>query len=367
MADDTNIKYRDIFRMLRSEILAGKYDHVLRLPSENQLVRRFNASRSTMIRVMLELQKYGLVERRRGSGTYLSPMARNSTGCLGLIVPGHRNVEIFTPICAEIARVSREAGYTTLFGDVSSSNPLERVRQAQALAADYASRRVSGVFFEPIELLPDSTELSLEILSILNGNHIPVVLLDRDVVSAKGRSQYDLVGINNIRAGRTLAAHIIEQEARHICFFMPPHSAPTIFQRCEGVAMAVRGAGIPWRDTNVCVAFPDDADAVRRLFRKGVAPDALICGNDRTAARLLQTLTGIGKRVPQDTMLAGFDDVSCAQLLSPPLTTMRQPCEAIAAVAVRTLLERIYDPTLPPREINLEATLVVRKSTKGQV
>ena len=359
-------KYMEIFRTLRGEILAGKYDNALHLPSENQLVRRFGASRSTMIRVMLELQKYGLVERRRGSGTYLSLMARNSTGSLGLIVPGHRNVEIFTPICAEIARVSREAGYTILFGDVSSPDPLERVRQAQALASDYASRHVSGVFFEPIELLPDSDELSLEILSILNGNRIPVVLLDRDVVSAKGRSQYDLVGINNVRAGRTLAAHVIAQGARNVRFFMPPHSAPTIFQRREGVAAELIDAGLAWRDSSTCIALPDDADAVRRIFRRGSPPDAFICGNDRTAARLLQTLSAIGKRVPNDVMLAGFDDVSCAQLLSPPLTTMRQPCEDIAAVAVRTLLERIGNHALPPREISLEATLVVRESTKGQ-
>ena len=105
---------------------------------------------------------------------------------------------------------------------------------------------------------------------------------------------------------------------------------------------------------------------MRALFRGRKAPDAFICGNDRTAARLLQTLGAIGKQVPRDVLLAGFDDVACAQLLSPPLTTMRQPCEEIAAVAVRTLLERIRAPSLPSREIDLEATLVVRESTKGK-
>ncbi|MBQ7189395.1 MAG: GntR family transcriptional regulator [Kiritimatiellae bacterium] len=359
-----NPKYREIFRTLRNEILAGKYDNAQHLPSENQLVRRFGASRSTMIRVMLELQKYGLVERRRGSGTYLSPMARNSTGCLGLIIPGHRNVEIFAPICAEIARVSREEGYTILFGDASSSDPMERVRQAQALAADYARRHVAGVFFEPIELCPDSRELSQEILSILNESHIPVVLLDRDIVSAESRSGYDLVGIGNIRAGRTLADHLISQGARDIRFFMPPHSAPTIFQRCEGVAASVSDAGLPWNREKICIALPEDVERVRRLFRKGKSPDALVCGNDRTAARLLQTLGVLGKRVPDDVMLCGFDDVACARLLSPPLTSMRQPCEEIAAVAVRTLLERIRTPSLPIREICLEAKLVPRDSTK---
>ncbi|MBR0506219.1 MAG: LacI family DNA-binding transcriptional regulator, partial [Kiritimatiellae bacterium] len=240
------------------------------------------------------------------------------------------------------------------------------VRQAQALAADYASRHVDGVFFEPIELLPGSYELSQEILSILTDRKIPVVLLDRDIVSSERRSGYDLVGINNMRAGQTLAAHVIAQGARDIRFFMPPHSAPTIHLRCQGVALAMAGAGLPWRSYSTCIASPDDVDTVRALFRGRKAPDAFICGNDRTAARLLQTLGAIGKQVPRDVLLAGFDDVACAQLLSPPLTTMRQPCEEIAAVAVRTLLERIRAPSLPSREIDLEATLVVRESTKGK-
>ncbi len=83
----------------------------------------------------------------------------------------------------------------------------------------------------------------------------------------------------------------------------------------------------------------------------------------REAFRMLRGEILAGKydnalRLPSENQLA--------QLLSPPLTTMRQPCEAIAAMAVRTLLERIGAPSLPPREISLEATLVVRESTKGQ-
>ena len=77
--------------------------------------------------------------------------------------------------------------------------------------------------------------------------------------------------------------------------------------------------------------FKRDSFTCQYCGRK--APDAFICGNDHTAARLLQTLGAIGKQVPRDVLLAGFDDVACAQLLSPPLTTMRQPCEEIAAVA----------------------------------
>ena len=53
-----------------------------------------------------------------------------------------------------------------------------------------------------------------------------------------------------------------------------------------------------------------------------------------------------------------------AREMTPPLTTIHQPCADLAAVAFRKLMERIANPDLPPREILLDAPLVVRESTK---
>ena len=61
--------------------------------------------------------------------------------------------------------------------------------------------------------------------------------------------------------------------------------------------------------------------------------------------------------------LAGFDDVRHSTLLPVPLTTMRLPCRELGMVAVRTMLERIREPDMPPRQIILDARLVVRRST----
>ena len=71
----------------------------------------------------------------------------------------------------------------------------------------------------------------------------------------------------------------------------------------------------------------------------------------------------LGKRVPEDIMLAGFDDVQFASVMTPQLTTIHQPCDDIASMAFKALQERIADLSLPPREIFLPAPLVVRKST----
>ena len=78
---------------------------------------------------------------------------------------------------------------------------------------------------------------------------------------------------------------------------------------------------------------------------------------------MLASLGALGKRVPQDVLLAGFDDVNFARFVSPGLTTMHQPCTEIGRTAYETLLARVRDPDSPPRTISFSAPLVVRAST----
>ncbi|QNI35685.1 substrate-binding domain-containing protein [Edaphobacter albus] len=87
------------------------------------------------------------------------------------------------------------------------------------------------------------------------------------------------------------------------------------------------------------------------------------CANDQTAALLLRTLNTLGVGVPSQLLVAGFDDVQYATLLSVPLTTIRQPCREIARAATLALIERIADPAIPAREILLPVELIVRTST----
>lgn len=355
-------KHQYVFETLRREILAGAFGRSGHFPSESQLVGRFGISRPTVVRVMQKLSSVGLIVRRKGAGTYVSKTARNLTGRLGMIFPGHPQTEIFTVICAEIARRCQQEGYTLLFGDASARDAGLRLRMVRELAAKYVADHVAGVFLEPLELVPGSSAFTQEIISYLDSAQIPVVLLDRDIVLPPQRSAYDLVGIDNANAGLLLAQHLLAAGARNVFFFQNPDSAPTILHRVHGVAVAVAEAGRPWSPAHVVVASPDDASAVRRMLAR--RPDAVVCGNDLTAARLLQTLQSLGRRVPEDILLAGFDDVRYASLMNPPLTTIRQPCADIAQVAVRTLLERIRDRNLPPRQILLPTELVKRQSTE---
>src|ERR1051326_5078331 len=94
-----NHKYRQILEKLQDDIVSGHYKPGKRLPSEAELVRRFGASRMTVFRAMHELQALGLVIRRVGSGTYVSPNPRAGSHVFGLLIPELGQTEIFEAIC----------------------------------------------------------------------------------------------------------------------------------------------------------------------------------------------------------------------------------------------------------------------------
>lgn len=358
-------KFEAILEAIRKEIADGKYDSGQRLPTEAQLVARFGVSRPTVARALRELQNDGVVERRAGSGTYLKVGAARDAGLLGLIVPSLGNTEIFDPICAEIARQAHLTHYALLWSGSWPDDPVARARQAEDLCHRYIREKVSGVFFAPVELLPQDESVNQRIATALDEAGIPVVLLDRDMYKFPRRSRYDLVGIDNFAAGFDLTRHLIGLECRHISFVELPHSAATVDLRIAGWREAMVRAGLPCGPDRVFAGDVEREEFVRQVLSRGQT-EAIICANDMTAATLMQTLGRLGRRVPDDVRLVGFDDLRYASLLAVPLTTMHQPCEAIGQAAVEAMRERIRNPQMARREILLDATLVVRHSCGAQ-
>ncbi len=356
-------KYISIADALRHDILAGKYDSHAKFPSEGTLVRRFGVSRPTIERALRELKQTGLLESRAGSGSYLTFAARNATGAIGVIAPDYRKIDFFTDLCDHIASDARARGYDTFLSDSSAPNVNDRGNWAIEIAQAYAERRTAGVLLEPVDLIPESYEATSKVLAVLAARKIPVVLLDRDYLQPPERSRYDLVGIDNVQAGYRLGLHLVDSGAKNIRFLTQPNYASTIRGRIQGVSQAVVDAGLMWRKDYVFgTTFLESAD-FRRLMRGRNRPDAFVCRNDQTAAILLQKLSALKLRVPDDVRIAGFDDAKLAKFLTPPLTTIRQPVKTIASIAVASLLERIRNPDLAPRSILLDAPMIVRLST----
>jgi DNA-binding LacI/PurR family transcriptional regulator len=359
-------KHRRISRDLEQAIIIGRYSVGARLPSEAQLVRQHGVSRPTVIRALKDLEAAGLVERRMGSGSFVRQPAATSPGAdgrLGLLIPGLGRTEIFEQICGELASVARARHFSLLWcGGQHPRNDVDlSLEQAREICDQFIAQRVNGVFFAPFELIPRREEANREIAERLRLAGIPVILIDRDVGPFPKRSDLDLVGLDNMAAGFLLAEHFLKLGCDRLAFVSRPDSASTVDARIAGAQAAIARHSLELSRRWVHLGDPTEARFVRNLMA-GRPWDALICANDHTAAELLQTLQREGYRVPEDIRIAGFDDVRYATLLAKPLTTIHQPCREIAVAAMRAMLDRLTDPTLPPRSQLLTPALVIRET-----
>jgi len=338
-------KHRRVYATLRHDILIGKYESDEKFPSEGMLMRRFGVSRITVRQAMADLKKEGFLEARSGSGTYLSALARHATGMIGLVIPDYSSSAFFHRLGDELVKAGKTEGYTMLLGELPGDTPAQRAHEAISLAQEYARRKVAGVIIEPVELMPDSADLTREIISAFDALNIPVLLVDRDI-SPFERSNHDLVSIDNLTAGFALGKHLIASGSRRIGFLMPTHSASTNLERMLGVAGAVIDSGLSWSDRNILCLPPHDRQALKKALSGRYAPDTLVCHNDAAA-----------ERMPRSVRVAGFDGLGTTGKRKFP--TMRQPLDILAKTAIATLLERIRTPDAPPRKILINATKII--------
>jgi DNA-binding LacI/PurR family transcriptional regulator/signal transduction histidine kinase/ActR/RegA family two-component response regulator len=101
--------------------------------------------------------------------------------------------------------------------------------------------------------------------------------------------------------------------------------------------------------------------AMLDMLGRGIRPDAVVAANDGMAFGAIEALRQHGLRVPRDLPVTGFDDLVMARLGSPPLTTVAQPLEAMARLAVRLVHEQLAGHTVPLCT-ELPAEVMIRQS-----
>ncbi len=345
----TSPKYKQIIDELQAEITRGRFKPGGKLPSEAALVKRFDTSRITVTRALRDLQNAGLIERVAGSGSFVRLReARHEGLVFGLLIPDLGEVEVLDAICQGIANAPG-SDHALLWGHAGRDEESKEQR-ALELCAQFIRRKVSGVFFAPLEFELTAAKTNRQIIALLQDAGIPVVLLDRRLAQRTARHRLDMVGINNWQAGYVATEHLIRQGAKHIGFLGYHAAASTISGRMAGYQDALRDHNLP-------------IEPMENRTDPAAPLEAFVCVNDFLAAQLMQSLLRAGTKIPEDVRIAGIDDASFANLLPVPLTTVRQPCRDIGEAALRIMLDRIDRPKAPTRELLLDGQLVIRSSS----
>ncbi len=236
-------------------------------------------------------------------------------------------------------------------------------RRVEEMCREYKNRGVQGVCFVPLELDGADMCLNERITDILRDAGIAVVLVDRDTCVWPRRSRFDLVSIDNRRCAYRLTRHLWNLGRRRIHFATAGAVTSSVSARIAGFREALAEAGAACTPESIQVfAWQYGVTEFHRQSLRESGADAYVCVNDHMAAQMICELLTLGIRVPEEVAVVGVDDVEYATLTPVALTTMRQPLDEIGRIAARVLLDRLADPSLPPREILLDCEMVIRKS-----
>jgi LacI family transcriptional regulator len=174
------------------------------------------------------------------------------------------------------------------------------------------------------------------------------------------------VTVDNRSATAELTRHLLDlHDLRELIFVGTPTGSPDVTERWHGFRAAHRQLRLPAprRPLRVAMQQHDGISAMESLVNSGAPlPQGIVCANDEIALGVLVGALARGFAVPGDIAITGFDEVPMAALVSPPLTTVRQPIQKLAATAARRLLQAAAGDALSPEPVLLPTSLVVQGS-----
>lgn len=190
----------------------------------------------------------------------------------------------------------------------------------------------------------------------------PIVLLHRGL----DELDCDQVTTDNVAGGRAVADYLVATGHTRIGFLRGPELPSTARHREHGFRERLAELGHPLsEDLSAPGGFAHDIarSAMRDLLDRADPPTAVFCANDLTALGAVDGAVSLGRRVPEDVWVIGYDDIALTAWDSYDITTVRQPIAEMARAAVSRLLERIGDRDLPTRRDCFPSELLVRGST----
>lgn len=177
------------------------------------------------------------------------------------------------------------------------------------------------------------------------------------------------VTIDNIKATKDITSYMLNLGHKNICYLGGPEGVPIYQDRASGYMEALKERGIPVDQSLIVHCTPDvqgGYDAISSLLHDADRKfTAIVAGGDIMAIGAIRALNDRGLKIPDDVAISGFDDIAFSALVTPSLTTVRQPKHQIGVRTMEKLMDLIAGKTLAANRDVLNYEIVIRESSGG--
>ena len=271
------------------------------------------------------------------------------TGTVAVLVSGRHGPALLDAFYAEVL-----GGLEAHLSDNDLSLLLLRAGSGNAERLLLQNGRCDGV-------IALGCDLPLPFLQALHARGVPLVLTDSESFSESVPS----VSVANEAGGYAAARHLLESGRQRLAFIAETPDDPNFLLRRDGFlrAHAEAGESVPVERLQAGTLGPEGGYlATQKLLAHG-DPDAIFAANDTAAFGAIRALSEVGRRVPEDVAVVGFDDIALASYSQPPLTTLHVPRQEMGREAARSLTELLSGQT--PMRLELPTPLIVRASSRS--
>ncbi|MFD2672570.1 LacI family DNA-binding transcriptional regulator [Marinicrinis sediminis] len=269
-------------------------------------------------------------------------------GLLVPIIPSDTSNFFFMSIAQGIEHVLKEHGYNLILSN-SNENLQTEIEQLEV----FNSQLVDGLIMAPAA---DNHEQLSEVL----GGEYPVVFIDRKPEGFEG----DYILADGAHVTYEAVSLLLGKGHKKIGFITGKLDLTTSNERLEGYRKAYQEQGMEIASTWIqegASSFECGFELAEKLLNEEQVT-ALLVANNIMSMGAFACLQQMGKKVPQEVAIIGFDDYRWTEITVPPLTMIRQPSFELGQTAAKRLLERINQPDMDVTEIRLKSELIIRGS-----
>lgn len=277
-------------------------------------------------------------------------LSRGSSRMIGLVIP-----EISNPFFASLASAVEDVAFGAGHGVLLCNTHNDPDRELSYLRL-LRTRQIDGIVY--LTSHADNPELIA-----MMARDARVVLIDEDVAGVSAPRVF----CENRAGGYTATRHLLEHEHVRVAFIGGPEKLLSSRERYAGFKKALTERKITGRSQFVRFG-PYTADfgreAASELLTGKSPPTAIFAASDYVAVGVLNAAQNLGLSIPRDLSLIGFDDMPFAALLSPPLTTVRQPIRELGEAGANFLFELINGKMEDLPILRLPVQLILRDSVR---